>query len=306
MLSPRRASGLCWLLYRHDAEDSLMPTRYSPDSLGYFVLPTNENEKTHGRKRIVISFAVLALLDHLSAFKKIDSQARVTAEGSTIQAKTGGGVGNLGQQWAHQVLRELSLNRVPLHLLEGLEEEWMVSFLYCNSAVSKIGSIYNEADGLIESRIREGFVALATKVLREAPLVPFRSILAQGQLQRRGIWVEFLELFIGACQKASEDADKQELKNILDRYVAEATTFKQEAFLIKPAKSQEYYRYQPAQWNTLFAKQIGSKPHITDSQRGKLRKKLWQMVQTDRAAEEKALLDKHVKGLLALPNDLFD
>ncbi|MBN8228005.1 hypothetical protein JYK02_10845 [Corallococcus macrosporus] len=277
-----------------------MGTRYSPDTLNYFVVPSNENEHTHGRKRLIISFVVLGLLDYLAAFKRIDSQAVVTAEGSTIQAKTGGGVGKADKQWAHQVFRELSLNRVPLHLLENLEEEWMVSFLYCNSAVSKIPSIYNEVDGLIEAKIRVGFVTLATKVLREAPQVPFRSIRAQGQSQRRLIWLELLDLFITTCESASAETNKAPLKAILDRYADETRTYRREADLLAPLKSHNIYRKEPAEWNAMFAPQVRATVATTPAERLAKRRFLWARVQRDRLQDEQRVRSESVGGLLTL------
>src|SRR5262245_12598764 len=138
-----------------------MPQRYSPDSLGLAIREVNRKEAMHGPRRIILSFAVLRTLFGLAEDRIVKRHPSITAQGSTIQARRGG-VG-FGNEFAHQVLRELSIDDVPIHLLEGLSTEQALVLTYCNAAVSQIRAVYNRADQLIEERIREPFNELARR-----------------------------------------------------------------------------------------------------------------------------------------------
>jgi hypothetical protein len=234
--------------------------RYSPDTLGYVINAENNSGDDHGKKRLVVSQAVLTMLSQFVISRVIPANATVAAYGSTIQARAGGGAQRGGIEFAHQVLRELSIDGVPVHLLEGLSEEEARVLLYCNSAVSRIPARYNTVDGLIEAQIRGPFVELASWVMREAGARPLMSILAMKQVLQGETWKRLLAIFIQACTNAKGgQEDGSETRSILDKYIREAEAFSRQADLLARFPSQEIYRKTAADWCAYIAPRVQPK-----------------------------------------------
>jgi hypothetical protein len=111
-----------------------MPTRYSPDSLGFAVTEVITDPKKHSLRRMTVSYMVLQILYEAAKGGRV-ANGVILALGSTLQARRG----NVHpKQYAHQVLRELSIDHVPIHLIPTLSVDEAASLAYCNSSVSVV------------------------------------------------------------------------------------------------------------------------------------------------------------------------
>ncbi|MFY0577098.1 hypothetical protein ACN28S_24775 [Cystobacter fuscus] len=188
-----------------------MPTRYSPDSLGLAVTEVITNPKKHSHRRLVTSFIVLRFLYEAAKHGRIARGGEILALGSTLQGRKGGvGAGN---QFAHQVLRELSIDEVPLHLIAALTARESIVFTYCHASVSQIAARYNETDQLVEQRARTPFIQLAERAINAG--VSLQLV----DMCMRSLWDDLLDMYEKCC-KDSEAAATQDQKGVLKEYLA--------------------------------------------------------------------------------------
>ena len=186
-----------------------MPQRFSPNSLGLAVLEVIKDKAKHSHRRLTTSFIVLRYLFEVARRGAVRRAPAITALGSTLQGRKGG-VGP-GNQFAHQVLRELSIDCVPVHLLNALEINEGIVLAYCASSVSQIAAIYNETDILVERLARAAYIKLAQRAIQEG------YTLGVADVAMRPLWEGLLEAYDKACVDALTSASMEQ-RTVLQEY----------------------------------------------------------------------------------------
>jgi hypothetical protein len=248
----------------------IMPTRYSPDSLGLAVTEVIDDANKHTARRLTTSFIVLHVLYEAAFHRRIAAGGVILALGSTLQARTG----NVApQQYAHQVLRELSIDHVPIHLLDALSEDEAIMLAYCDSSVSKIDAVYNSADQLVEQAVRSDYIALARLAIDDGAARRLSMFVLPP------LWRGLLDAYDCACAAVHDAAPVAE-QRVIEGYQRDAATIRRAAPIIvrrrDPHVADDYDLVRPMeqvsfeQWTTLVQQKIRLKNGV---QRADLRQR---------------------------------
>ena len=166
--------------------------RLSPHSFDLAITEGNKVPDKHGRYRVRTSYIYVCIIYSLAVQGKIRQGAAVVAPGASLQV---GGAPGSGNQLAHQVFREVTVDGTYIYELSNLTDDEKAAIIYCCSVCSDIGAIYNEADGLVERELQDNFVALVKDTIAWVHTGPSQGL--------KVIFSRLLFIFELACTEAS-------------------------------------------------------------------------------------------------------
>lgn len=169
-----RASGYQPIVCFHCRQPGLIEIsseRLNTARKGFVQTVVNEDPAIHASNRVRVTFVTLLAL-HEMVQQGLRSSMPVVCAGASLQCPGRSSTGSDGKprQDAHQVLRELSINGVPLYDLPEtarLSPEVKTVLTYCHGTVSHLDGAYNEADGLVEHQIVVEMLDLAHMILSQ-------------------------------------------------------------------------------------------------------------------------------------------
>lgn len=196
----------------------------------YKIIAKNASDTSHARKRIVISYIYLLLLQKLKADNFITAAANLVKTSATLQAKTG----KSGNQAAHQLLRELKADGAALYTIQGITPELKKALVYCCAATSDIHASFNMADGKIETAMEKQFVDLAKAVISDRPPT------------KEQILKFLIEGFSAAAKREQGNQSDAGVLQVLEIYLSEMKALESKVAVIT--------KKDPAYWLALIAR----------------------------------------------------
>lgn len=210
---------------------SVEAERPGTGQFGFQPQSLNESPQQHVRRRAIITFIPLLALDFLVGAGHVRPGATVVCAGASLQCQGKRSTGSDGEprQDAHQILRELSIDGVPLYELvrkvRTLPEKVRNVVTYCHGTISHLDACYNKADCLVESAITVEMIDLGHLVLNGSLR---RSCGAHDDIFARLLWGYLMARYRYAVAIALISAEPGALRNVLLFYQGFIDTMMQE------------------------------------------------------------------------------
>lgn len=140
-------------------------------SFGFQPQSLNGDPRIHARRRVMMTLIPLVALDYLVQNNLVSPAATVVCAGASIQCqgRKSNGADGRPRQDAHQTLRELSIDGIPLYQriqqIPGLSQVIKNVVIYCHGVISHLDAQFNETDCLVEHAITVEMIDLAHLVL---------------------------------------------------------------------------------------------------------------------------------------------
>jgi hypothetical protein len=197
--------------------------RESPNSYHIAITKLNQDPAEHAIQRAEVTYTVLLCLDFMCGLRTphgapfIAPTAHVVCPGASIQ--TAGKKGK-DKQDAHQVLREMTIDGHAIYDLArthpSVKQKMMDTLVYCHATISHLDSIYNAADGLVETEIVVDFIELAQQIISGR----LRRVGQYDSVTRRYLWRLLTIRYYYACRMALiKAAGDEALERVMNLYL---------------------------------------------------------------------------------------
>ena len=188
-------------------------TRVDPSSLGggrwVNMGSLSQDVMEHARRRLDRQLRVMGIIC-LLRMKNVVKRNAVVAQAKTELQH---GQGGLGQQAAHELLVDVTLDGHTLREIADGDSAVRMMLTFLESETSLLDSAYNTADGAIEETVRSAVIAIVQTIVDTAfpdlSMQTFATCLGEA-------WDALQKVYLGACSSALPSAKflfEQEDKN---------------------------------------------------------------------------------------------